>query len=177
MKNRRGTDEKPKLPTDEKPNNQTTNYQTTNQVGETHAKNLKVELHDPKVPGVKIVEGFTIPKRVETADEAEEIIMFWAEGEGRETVRGWYSNALRKCTVKDVKDMVQAFIHAYLTIGDEAKRERMARDPLQCFKYTFKVFLKGQHAFERKEETRKQANGQTPTTIYEQPTIRVFRTK
>lgn len=146
-------------------------------MGETHAKNLKVELHDPKVPGVKIVEGFTIPKRVETADEAEEIIMFWAEGEGRETVRGWYSNALRKCTVKDVKDMVQAFIHAYLTIGDDGKRERMARDPLQCFKYTFKVFLKGQHAFERKEETRKQANGQTPATVYEQPTIRVFRTK
>ena len=122
-------------------------------------------------------EGFTIPKRVETADEAEEIIMAWANGEGRQSVRSWYENALRKCTVGDVKDMVQAFVHAYLTIGDAGKRERMERDPLQCFKYTFKVFLKGQHAFERKEETKKQANGQNTAAVYEQPTIRVFRTK
>ena len=179
MKNRTSTDEKPNLPTDEKPNNQTTNYQTTNQVGRAHTKNLKVELHDPKVPGVKIVEGFTLPKRVETSDEAEEIIMKWAEGDGRETVRNWYSNAARKCTISDVKNMVQAFVHAYLTIGDAGKRERMERDPLQCFKYTFKVFLKGQPAFERKQEQKAQVNGNGSgnPVKYEKPVIPIFKTK
>lgn len=179
MKHRTPTDETPNPPTDETPNNQSTIYQSTNQVSGTRAKNLKVELHDPKIPGVKIVEGFSLKKPVETADEAEAIILKWAEEEGRETVRNWYSNATRPCTVKDVKNMVQAFVHAYLTIGDEGKRIRMQTDPLQCFKYTFKVFLKGQPAFERKQEQKAQVNGNgtgSPAK-YENPVIPVFTPK
>jgi hypothetical protein len=127
----------------------------------------------PTQPG-----AFVLQKKVETADEAEGLIMAWAEGEGRETVRSWYSNAYRKCTVADVKKMVQEFVHAYLTIGDAGKRERMERDPLQCFKYSFKVFLTRQAGFERQAEEKKTAqNGQNKEAIYESPVIPVFTSK
>ena len=86
---------------------------------------------------------FTAPRRVDTVDEAEEIIMEWAvTDQGRESIRKWYADAFRDCNQKDVKEMVSKFAGVYLTIGDEGKRQRMAQDPLQFFKYTFKMFLK-----------------------------------
>ena len=87
---------------------------------------------------------FVIPKRVDTVDEAEAIIMEWAKSDGRESVRKWYADAARPCTESDVKEMVSKFSGVYLTVSDEGKRQRMAQDPLQFFKYTFKIFLKNE---------------------------------
>lgn len=105
---------------------------------------------DPSEPGLKVVSPFTMPRRVETVDEAEEIIMEWAKGDGRESVRKWYADAARQCTAVDVAAMVAKFAGVYLTIGDEGKRQRMAQDPLQFFKYTFKSFLKTEKSFSAK---------------------------
>lgn len=102
---------------------------------------------DPSDPRVKVVTPFTMPKMVETVDEAEAKIMEWAQGEGRESVKYWYELAGRKCTLGDVTAMVSKFAGVYLTIGDESKRLRMAQDPLQFFKYTFKGFLKNEKSF------------------------------
>ena len=104
----------------------------------------------PESPSTRLVVPFTIAPRVDTVDDAEEIIMAWATTPiGRESVRKWYAEAARNCTANDVKEMVAKFAGVYLTIGDEGKRQRMAQDPLQFFKYTFKVFLKNEKAYSR----------------------------
>lgn len=105
---------------------------------------------DPEEPHTRVVNPFVMPRRVETVDEAEEIIMEWAKSEGRESVRKWYADAARQCTAVDVTAMVAKFAGVYLTIGDEGKRQRMAQDPLQFFKYTFKSFLKTEKSFSAK---------------------------
>ena len=102
----------------------------------------------PESPHTRVVSPFVMPARVDTVDEAEEIIMAWATADGRESVRKWYADAARNCTANDVKEMVGKFAGVYLTIGDEGKRQRMAQDPLQFFKYTFKVFLQKQKQFD-----------------------------
>jgi hypothetical protein len=109
----------------------------------THA----VTTIDPAEPGLKVVSPFTMPKRVDTVDEAEAIIMEWAKGDGRESVRKWYADAARQCTAVDVTAMVAKFAGVYLTVSDEGKRQRMAQDPLQFFKYTFKQFLQNEKSF------------------------------
>lgn len=105
---------------------------------------------DPADQHTRVISPFTMPRRVETVDEAEEIIMEWAKGDGRESVRKWYADAARQCTAVDVTAMVAKFAGVYLTIGDEGKRQRMAQDPLQFFKYTFKSFLKTEKSFSAK---------------------------
>ena len=123
---------------------------------------------DPAEPGLKAVSPFVMPRRVETVDEAEEIIMEWAKGEGRESVRKWYSDAARQCTAVDVTAMVAKFAGVYLTIGDEGKRQRMAQDPLQFFKYTFKSFLKTEKSFSAKVmpgASSQQSNSPVPANI------------
>lgn len=123
---------------------------------------------DPAEPGLKVVAPFTMPKRVDTVDEAEEIIMSWATGDGRESVRKWYADAARQCTLVDVTEMVSKFASVYLTIGDEGKRQRMAQDPLQFFKYTFKYFLKNEKSFGVKQVSnahQTQQNSPVPTNI------------
>ena len=120
---------------------------------------------DPAEPGLKVVAPFTMPKRVDTVDEAEQVIMEWATGDGRESVRKWYADAARQCTLVDVTEMVSKFASVYLTIGDEGKRQRMAQDPLQFFKYTFKAFLKTEKSFGVKQMTA-QAAQQTPPANY-----------
>lgn len=119
----------------------------------------------PKVApkGSSPAAPFTAPRRVDTVDEAEEIIMEWATADGRESVRKWYSEAFRACTESDVKAMVAKFAGVYLTIGDEGKRQRMAQDPLQFFKYTFKSFLKGEKSYGVKNNF--PAAGVTPSNI------------
>jgi len=101
----------------------------------------------PESPHTRVVAPFVMPTRVDTVDEAEEIIMKWASADGRESVRKWYADAARNCTANDVKEMVAKFAGVYLTIGDEGKRQRMAQDPLQFFKYTFKTFLKNEKQY------------------------------
>lgn len=113
-------------------------------------------------------------KKIETADDAERIILEWAENEGRESVRNWFSNAGRKCTVGSVQAMVQDFVHTYLTIGDSGKRARMENDPLEFFKFSFKVFLKRQRSFETPASTGNSL--QEPQTERLKPgSIRVFK--
>jgi hypothetical protein len=122
---------------------------------------------DPAEPGLKVVNPFAMPRRVETVDEAEEIIMEWAKGDGRESVRKWYADAARQCTAVDVTAMVAKFAGVYLTIGDEGKRQRMAQDPLQFFKYTFKSFLKTEKSFSAKvmPGASAQSNSPVPSNI------------
>lgn len=114
--------------------------------------------------------SFTLKQPVETADEAEEKIMAWVETEfGRNCVRGWYDNAYRKCTVRDVKNMIQTFCKVYLTIGDEGKRQRMERDPLSFFKLTFKGFLKGQYQYENNPADKRPAQNNNGNDAFWQP--------
>jgi hypothetical protein len=123
---------------------------------------------DPAEPGLKVVSPFVMPRRVETVDEAEEIIMEWAKGDGRESVRKWYADAARQCTAVDVTAMVAKFAGVYLTIGDECKRQRMAQDPLQFFKYTFKQFLQNEKSFGAKVipgASSTQSSSPVPTNI------------
>ena len=123
---------------------------------------------DPADPHTRVISPFTMPRRVETVDEAEEIIMEWAKGDGRESVRKWYADAARQCTEVDVTAMVAKFAGVYLTIGDEGKRQRMAQDPLQFFKYTFKSFLKTEKSFSAKVmpgASAAQSNSPVPTNI------------
>jgi hypothetical protein len=101
-------------------------------------------------PPAEAAAPFVMPKRVDTVDEAEAIIMEWAKSDGRESVRKWYADAARPCTEADVKEMVAKFSGVYLTVSDEGKRQRMAQDPLQFFKYTFKIFLKNEIVFLKK---------------------------
>jgi hypothetical protein len=138
----------------------------------THA----VTSHDPAAPGIVTVDPVTLPmsddeinqaveenkqvwnaiapprkQKIETVDDAEAEILSWVLTEtGKESVRNWYSNAARACTMQDVKDMIQDFCRVYSTIGDEGKRQRFIKEPLQFFKFTFKGFLKRQPGFERK---------------------------
>lgn len=172
MKNRSTYGQKTGAPTDEKPYNQTTINQTTKTKRDStpaeNLNNLEAEKKErglvappaeaadpthmvtevgPESPHTRVVSAFTIPTRVDTVDEAEEIIMKWASADGRESVRKWYADAARNCTANDVKEMVAKFAGVYLTIGDEGKRQRMAQDPLQFFKYTFKTFLKNEKTY------------------------------
>lgn len=175
MKNRRCADEKPEVPTDEKPNNQTTNNQTTKKVKGAHAQNP--EDKNPKEPGGE-GRAFVPPQRGETIDDLEAPILEWAFGDGRESVRKWYADANRKCTEKDVRAMISKFCGVYATVGDEGKRERMLRKPLEFFKLSFKKFLKDQISFEAKEAVKtQQANGQNQEAVYSDPQIPVYRAK
>lgn len=182
MKNRTPTDEKPEVPTDEKPNNQTTNNKTTNKVIGTHAQNP--EDKDPKQPGGD-GGGFVAPVRGETIDDLEKPIIEWVfgpdgkgEGPGRESVKKWYSDAMRKVTVGDVKAMITKFCSVYATIGDEGKRQRMLKEPLQFFKLSFKGFIKSQDSFEAKAQDKQgQKNGNNQEAVYEDPKIPVYRAK
>ncbi len=122
---------------------------------------------DPDDHVVKVASPFTMPKRVDTVDEAEAIIMEWAKGDGRESVRKWYSDAARQCTAVDVTAMVAKFAGVYLTVSDEGKRQRMAQDPLQFFKYTFKQFLQNEKTFGAKfiPGAPAQSNSPVPSNI------------
>ncbi len=122
---------------------------------------------DPEDHVVKVASPFTMPKRVDTVDEAEAIIMEWAKGDGRESVRKWYSDAARQCTAVDVTAMVAKFAGVYLTVSDEGKRQRMAQDPLQFFKYTFKQFLQNEKTFGAKfiPNAPTQSSSPVPTNI------------
>jgi hypothetical protein len=125
---------------------------------------------DPAEPGLKVVSPFTMPKRVDTVDEAEAIIMEWAKAEGRESVRKWYAGAARQCTAADVAAMVAKFAGVYLTVSDEGKRQRMAQDPLQFFKYTFKQFLQNEKSFGAKVMPGASAAQQTPPANFQTST-------
>jgi hypothetical protein len=136
-------------------------------VSYTAAPTHTVTTIDPAEPGLKVVTPFVMPKRVDTVDEAEEIIMEWAKGAGRESVRKWYADAARQCTAVDVTAMVAKFAGVYLTVSDEGKRQRMAQDPLQFFKYTFKQFLQNEKTFGAKfiPGAPAQSNSPVPTNI------------
>lgn len=164
-----------------------TDIQNKNEESGAHPENtdLKVEIHDPEIPGVKIVEGFVAPVRGETIDDLEKPIIEWVfgpdgkgDGPGRDSVRKWYADAFRKVTVKDVREMITKFCSVYATIGDEGKRQRMLTRPLDFFKLSFKGFIKSQDSFEAKaQEKQGQKNVSNQDAVYEDPKIPVYRAK
>lgn len=119
-----------------------------------------------------------LPQRGETIDDLEKPILEWAFGPGRESVKKWYADAMRKVTVGDVKEMITKFCSVYATIGDEGKRQRMLTHPLEFFKLSFKGFIKSQDSFEAKaQEKQGQKNGNNQEAVYEEPKIPVYRAK
>ena len=105
------------------------------------------------MPGVTLVESPPIqPRRsgrIEIPDEAAAEILPWANGDGAQTVKGWYSRAFRAWSLSDVERMVFKFSTVFLSSEKEATRNMMETDPLAFFKKRFSGFIVDQPAFDR----------------------------
>lgn len=113
-------------------------------------------VHFPQTtPGTTIVEA--IPPiqptrkngRIEIPDEAAAEILPWANGDGAETVKGWYSLAFRQHSPKDVEAMVMRFSTVFLSSEKAAYRDMMETNPLSFFKRRFSGFIIDQKQHDR----------------------------
>jgi len=106
-----------------------------------------------ELPGVTLVEAAPIHHRrngrIEIPDEAAAEILPWATGDGAETVRGWYDQAYRAHTPKDVEAMVFKFSTVFLSSEKAAYRDMMETNPLSFFKKRFSLFVMDQKSHER----------------------------
>ncbi len=99
--------------------------------------------------------------RAKDADEAEAIIRAWANGEGRDTVTNWISQALySEKTHGPVRDEIAKFVGHYAT-ADEYK---IFHDPIKFFRNRFKAWL-----IQAKTYNKPAASNPAPTTTYSKP--------
>ena len=102
--------------------------------------------------------------RIEIPDEAAAEILPWANGDGAQTIKGWYDRAYRQHSPKDVEAMVLKFSGVFLSSEKAAVRDMMETNPLAFFKKRFSGFIVDQPAFDRMNAPRnigQAANGQS----------------